>query len=74
MWEMIPNAPSTGTRMLEEQVPASEINTRVSRIISSDLKNYRVIPMRPDRDYISLVRHFHLISCFVIPFFILAFI
>ena len=60
--------------MLEEPVPASEINTQVSRMISSNLKNYRVIPVRPDRDYISFVRHFRLHSCLVIPFFILAFI
>ena len=35
---------------------ATEINTRISRTISSNLKNYWVVPMHPDWDYISLVR------------------
>ena len=49
---------------------AMEINTRVSRTISSELKNYWVVSMRPDRDYIYLVRHLHLRSRFIIPFFV----
>jgi len=65
MWEMTPDAPSAGTQMLEVPVPASGIHTRVLRTISSDLKNYRVVTMRPDRDYISLVRHFYFHSRFI---------
>jgi hypothetical protein len=38
------------------------------------LKNYWVIPMRPDRDYISLVRHLHPYPCFIVLFFALVFI
>jgi hypothetical protein len=68
MWEMNPTARAAGTRMLEASVPASETNTRVSRRISSKLKNYRVVQMRLDRDYISLVRHFRLQSYFIIFF------
>ena len=56
MWEMTRDTPWVGTRMLEMLVSATEINTRISRTISSDLKKYRVVPMCPDRDYISLVR------------------
>ena len=60
--------------MLEEPVLALEISLRVLRTISSELKNYRVIPMRPDRDYISLVRHLHPHSCFVVLFSVFVFI
>jgi len=74
MWEMNPNAPFARTRMLEVLVSATEINTRVSRTISSELKNYRVVPMHPNRDYISVVRHLYLCSRFVVSFFVLAFI
>jgi len=74
MWEMTPNAPLARTWMLEEPVPALEISLRVSRMVSSELKNYWVIPMRPDRDYISLVSHLHPYFCFIVPFFALIFI
>jgi hypothetical protein len=74
MWKMTHDTPWAGMRMLEVPVSATEINTRVSRTISSKLKNYRVVPMRPDRDYISLVRDLHLRSRFVIPLFLPTFI
>ena len=70
MWEMTRDTPWVGTWMLEVPVSVTEINTRVSRTISSDLKNYRVVPMRPDRDYISLVRHhLRLRFCLITMFF-----
>ena len=56
MWEMTRETPSVGTRMLEAPVSATEISTRISRTISSDVKDSRVAPMRPDKGYISLVR------------------
>ena len=49
MWEMTRDTPWVGTRMLEAPVSAMEINTHISRTISSDLRNYQVVPMRPDR-------------------------
>ena len=57
MWEMTWEVPWVGTRMLEAPVSATEIDTRISRTISSDLKNSRVVPMRPDRGDISLVSY-----------------
>jgi len=64
MWEMTRETPWVGTRMLEAPVSAPEISTRILRTISSDLKDSRVAPMRPDRGYISLVRrHLYLRSC-----------
>ena len=64
MWEMTRETPWVGTRMLEAPVSATEISTRISRTISSDLKDSRVVPMRPDRGYISLVRcRLYLRSC-----------
>jgi hypothetical protein len=71
MWEMTRDTPWVRTWMLEVPVSTMEINTRVSRTISSKLKNYRVVPMCPDTDYISLVRHHLLLRfCLVIPFFV----
>jgi len=57
MWEMTWETPWVGTRMLETPVSATEIGTQISRTISSDVKDSRVAPMRPDRGYISLVRY-----------------
>jgi len=67
---MTHDTPWARSRMLEAPVSAMEINTRVSRTISLELKNYWVVSMRPDRDYIYLVRHLHLRSRFIIPFFV----
>jgi hypothetical protein len=74
MWEMTPEASLVGTQMLEETVSAAEIALRLSWMVSSELKNYRFIPMRPERGYISLVRYFRSHPCFVGFFFILVFI
>jgi hypothetical protein len=60
--------------MLEEPVPASEISLRLSKMVSLVLKNYRVIPMCPDRDYISLVRYFRPHLYFIDSFLIFVFI
>ena len=43
MWEMTSDTTWVGTRMLEAPVSATEINTRVSRMISLELKNYGVV-------------------------------
>jgi len=74
MWEMTRDTPWAGTRMLEAPVSPTEIDTQVLRTISSELKNYRVVPMCPNRDYISLVRHLHLCSRFIVPLFVPTFI
>jgi len=37
-------------------VSASDITARVSKTTHPDLKNSRVVPMRPEKGYISLVR------------------
>jgi hypothetical protein len=42
--------------MLEEPVSASDIAARVSKTTHQDLKNSRVVPMRPEKGYIPLVR------------------
>ena len=57
MWEMTREVPWVGTRMLEELVPATDITAWVSRTTHPDLKDSRVVPMRPEKGYISLVRH-----------------
>ena len=74
MWEMTLDVSPVRTWMLEEPVPASEITLRLSKTVSSELKNYRVISMRPKRGYISLVRYFRPHLCFVDFFSILVFI
>ena len=56
MFEMTRDVPWIGTRMLEEVISASDIATRVSKTTHSDLKNSRVVPMRPEKGYICLVR------------------
>jgi len=57
MWEMTREVPWVGTQMLEAPVPTSEIASRVSRTTHSDVKDSRVVPMRPEKGYISRVRH-----------------
>ena len=56
MFEMTPDVPWVRTRMLAEPISASDIVARVSKTTHSDLKNSRVVPMRPEKGYISLVR------------------
>ena len=64
MWEMTREVPWVGTWMLEEPVSVTDITTRVSRTTHPDLKDSRVVPMRPEKGYISLVRrYFHLRFC-----------
>ena len=68
MWEMTRETPWVGVRMLETPVPASEITTWVSRTTHSDLKDSRVVSMRPEKGYISLVRcrfFLHSRACFI---------
>ena len=57
MFEMTRDVPWVGTRMLETPVSASDIAAWVSKTTHSDLKNSRVVPMCPEKGYISLVRH-----------------
>ena len=70
MFEMTRDVPWAGTRMLAEPVSASDIAARVAKTTHPDLKNSRVVPMRPEKGYISLVRGYF---CFVFlhwfPFF-----
>jgi len=56
MFEMTRDVPWVGTRMLEAPVSVSDIAARVSKTTHPDLKNSRVVPMRPEKGYISLVR------------------
>ena len=42
--------------MLAEPVSASDIAARVAKTTHQDLKNSRVVPMRPEKGYISLVK------------------
>ena len=59
MFEMTWDVPWAGTRMLAEPVSASDIVSRVEKTTHSELRNSRVVPMRPEKGYISLVRrHF----------------
>ena len=67
MWEMTRETSWVRTRMLEAPVSAMEISSRISRTISSDLKDSRVAPMRPDRGYILLIRY-HLRPRFCLGF------
>jgi len=57
MFEMTRDVPCVGTRMLETSVSAMDIAAWVSKTTHSDLKDSRVVPMRPEKGYISLVRH-----------------
>jgi len=56
MFEMTRDVPWVGTRMLAEPISASDIAARVERTTHPDMKNNRVVPMRPEKGYISLVR------------------
>jgi len=56
MFEMTRDVPWVGTRMLGEPVSTSDIAAQVSKTTNPDLKNSRVVPMRPEKGYISLVR------------------
>ena len=55
MFEMTRDVPWVRTRMLAEPVSASDIAARVAKTTHPDLKNSRVVPMHPDKGYISLV-------------------
>ena len=68
MFEMTPNVPWVGTRMLAEPVSASDIAARVAKTTHSELKNSRVVPMRPEKGYISLVRRCPFLIFVLIPF------
>jgi hypothetical protein len=53
---MMPEASLFKTQMLDKPVPASEITQRITRMVAPKLaKDYRFIPIRPERGYISLV-------------------
>jgi len=65
MFEMTRDVPWAGTRMLAEPVSASDIVARVEKTTHSELKNSRVVPMRPEKGYISLVR-----PCFLFRFLV----
>jgi len=56
MSEMTREVPWVGTRMLEAPVSATDLTTRVSTT-HPDLKDSQVVSMRPEKGYISLVRH-----------------
>ena len=58
MFEMTRDVPWVGTRMLAEPVSASDIAARVAKTTHPELKNSRVVPMRPEKGYISLVRDY----------------
>ena len=49
MFEMTRDVPWVGTRMLAEPVSVSYIATQVSKTTHSDLKNSRVVAMRPEK-------------------------
>jgi len=49
MFEMTRDVPWVGTRMLEAPVLATEIASRVSRTTHPDLKDSRVVPVRPEK-------------------------
>jgi len=48
--------------MLAEPISASDIAARVEKTAHPEMKNSRVVPMRPEKGYISLVRRCPLIS------------
>ena len=56
MFEMTRDVPWAGTKMLAEPISASDIAARVEKTTHPDMKNSRVVPMRPEKGYISLVR------------------
>ena len=58
MFEMTWDVPWVGTKMLAEPVSASHIAARVSKTTLPDLKNSRVVAMRPEKGYFSGKRMF----------------
>jgi hypothetical protein len=56
MFEMTQDVPWAGTKMLAEPISASDITARVEKTTHPDMKNSRVVPMRPEKGYISLVK------------------
>jgi len=72
MFEMTRDVPWAGTRMLAEPISASDITARVERTTHSDMKNSRVVPMRPEKGYISLVSVYFFApsSLFLFPLFL----
>jgi len=56
MFEMTRDVPWAGTKMLAEPISASDIAARVEKTTHPDMKNSRVVPMHPEKGYISLVR------------------
>jgi len=55
MFEMTRDVPWAGTKMLAEPISASDIIARVERTTHPNMKNSWVVPMRPEKGYISLV-------------------
>ena len=56
MFEMTRDVPWAVTKMLAEPISASDIAARVEKTTYPDMKNSRMVPMRPEKGYISLVR------------------
>ncbi|XP_021303727.1 uncharacterized protein LOC110430389 [Sorghum bicolor] len=54
MFEMTRDVPWAGTKMLAEPISASDITARVEKTTTPETKNSRVVPMRPEKGYISL--------------------
>jgi hypothetical protein len=61
IFEMTQDVPWVRTRMLAEPISASGIAARVEKTTHSDMKNSRVVPMHPEKGYISLVRGYFLL-------------
>jgi len=56
MFKMTRDVPWAGTKMLAELISASDITAWVEKTTHPDMKNSRVVPMCPEKGYISLVR------------------
>ena len=69
MFEMTRDVPWAGTRMLAEPISASDITARVEKTTHPEMKNSRVVPMRSEKGYISLVRRCLLFRFLVAVFF-----
>ena len=56
--------------MLAEPISASDITARVEKTTHPEMKNSRVLPMRPEKGYISLVSmdFLRLLLVFFLPF------
>ena len=56
--------------MLAEPISASDITARVEKTTHPEMKNSRVLPMRPEKGYISLVSmdFLRLLFVFFLPF------